>query len=197
MSCDRPEGHGRWDRKSAVKPRNRAYIPIWVRLYESRTELSVIGIVGEGRGFCGGGVSASRGRCGEESGIELNSDYYYNTMGDQDGAAGHDNGLGLPTFDTRLSVSRERSLGGVRCTVSGTRRSIRGSAVPWGSIDICPTLDAFRHRQHSVDASPPLHHRPTVWWSADGEVVGCSIAPAAHHAAASAHHAALGPPRPC
>ena len=100
MSCGRPEGHGRWDRKSAVKPRNRAYIPIWVRLYESRTELSVIGIVGEGRGFCEGGVSASRGRCGEESGIELNSDYYYSTMGDQDGAAGHDNGLGLPTFDT-------------------------------------------------------------------------------------------------
>ena len=95
MSCDRPEGHGRRDRKSAVKPRNRAYIPIWVRLYESRTELSVIGIVGKGRGFSGSGVSASRGRCGEESGIELKSDYYYTTMGDQDGAAGHDNGLGL------------------------------------------------------------------------------------------------------
>ena len=38
--------------------------PIWVRLYESRTELSVIGIVGKGRGFSGSGVSASRGRCG-------------------------------------------------------------------------------------------------------------------------------------
>ena len=65
------------DRESAVKPRNRAYIPIWVRLYESRTGLSVIGIVGEGRGFCEGRVSASRARCGGESGIELNSDYYY------------------------------------------------------------------------------------------------------------------------
>ena len=57
----------------------------------------------KGRGFCGGGVSASRGRRGGESGIELNSDYYYNTMGDQDGASGHDNGLGLPTFDTSNS----------------------------------------------------------------------------------------------
>ena len=68
---------GRWDRESAVKPRNRAYIPIWVRLYESRTGLSVIGIVGKGRGFSGSGVSASRERCSGESGIELNSDYYY------------------------------------------------------------------------------------------------------------------------
>ena len=31
----------------------------------------------EGRGFSGSGVSASRERCSGESGIELNSDYYY------------------------------------------------------------------------------------------------------------------------
>ena len=37
--------------------------------------------------FAESGVSASRGRCGEESGIELNSDYYYNTMGDSDFAS--------------------------------------------------------------------------------------------------------------
>ena len=37
--------------------------------------MPVIGIVGKRRGFSGSGVSASRERCGGESGIELNSDY--------------------------------------------------------------------------------------------------------------------------
>ena len=70
-----------------------------------------------------------------------------------------------PTMHTAVSAHTDRqfpakrSLGRVRCTIRGTRRSICGSAVLGGSIDICLMLDAFRHRQHSVDASPPLHHR--------------------------------------
>ena len=43
-------------------------------------------------------------------GIELNSDYYYNTMGDQDGASGHDNGPGLPTFDISQILRKVLSL---------------------------------------------------------------------------------------
>ena len=61
--------------------------------------------------------------------------------------------------DSLGTVSCDRSLGGVRCTVSGTRRSVRGSEVPWGSVDICPNLNTFRHHEHWVDASPPPHHR--------------------------------------
>ena len=85
--------------------------------------MSVIGIVGEGRGFCGGGVSASRGRRGGESGIELNSDYYYNTMGDQDGSSGHDNGPGLPTFDTSAPGIADGSWFGIERTVQSERVS--------------------------------------------------------------------------
>ena len=79
--------------------------------------------------------------------------------------------------DSLGTVSCDRSLGGVRCTVSGTRRSIWGSTVLGGVIDIWHMLDAFRHRQHSVDASPPLHHRSVcaVYYLVVGTHLGAAI----------------------
>ena len=69
---------------------------------------------------------------------------------------------------------------------------------PKQSLDILQPLDNTRHITLKSGAFGMVsRYGRVVWWSADGEVVGCSIAPAAHHAAASAHHAALGPPRPC
>ena len=120
--------------------------------------MSVIGIVGEGRGFCGGGVSASRGRRGGESGIELNSDYYYNTMGDQDGASGHDNGPGLPTFDTKFKpiVSHPGQVQLHRAGRSGFKS--RGGRRALGRVMTGREYGASRHNlsELAADDAKPL-----------------------------------------
>ena len=73
---------------------------------------------------------------------------------------------------TRGEPNQEKLSALILMTCScGTQRSVCGSEVPWGSVDIRPNLNMFLHCERSVDASPPLHHRPTVWGT-DGEVVG-------------------------